>query len=672
MPHKYTNHLEHESSPYLLQHAHNPVDWYPWGDESLDKAKKEGKLLLISIGYAACHWCHVMEHESFEDEQVAEIMNENFVCIKVDREERPDIDHIYMTAVQLMTRHGGWPLNCIALPDGRPIWGGTYFPKENWVQTLITIADFYRNEKDKAEEYAAQLQNGIVQSALVQVQNEKENLEFRKVESAAAKWKTYLDFIEGGNDGAPKFMLPNNLLFLLRYGHQQNDEELLSYIQTTLEKMAFGGIYDHIGGGFARYSVDAHWKVPHFEKMLYDNAQLLSLYSQAYQKFKNPLYENVVNEIIGFVKREMTSPEFGFYSSLDADSEGEEGKFYVWGKEELLALLGEEFNLFSDYFNVNNHGYWEHGNYILLRKHSDSKIAEKHGLDVFQLQKKVRKWKILLLQEREKRIVPGLDNKILASWNALMNKGLVDAYKAFGKKEFLDLAIKNADFLSGNMIKTDGSMFHSFNNNQAKVDAFLEDYAFTVQAFIALFETIGNEDYLQSAAQLTEYTFEHFFDAQLGIFYFTSNNQKGLISKTIEVHDNVIPASNSVMAINLFKLGHLLYKPFYGMISKDMLAIVAKGIQDYPSGHSNWLQHYLNYTNNHYELAISGTGAKAMNQQIQKHYLPNVLFCISKEESDLPLLRQRFVADKTHAYVCENNSCQLPVEDISEVLQLIK
>ena len=672
MGHTYTNQLINETSPYLLQHAHNPVNWYPWGEEALEKAKNEDKLLLISIGYAACHWCHVMEHESFEDAEVAEVMNRNFVCIKVDREERPDIDHIYMAAVQLMTQRGGWPLNCIALPDGRPIWGGTYFPKENWVQAISSVADFYGKEKAKSEGYAAQLQNGIVQSSLFPIQNEKEKLQAKQIDAAVGKWLKYLDFEEGGNQGAPKFMLPNNLLFLLRYAHQQNNKQVLNYVETTLEKMAFGGVYDQVGGGFSRYSVDDKWKVPHFEKMLYDNGQLLSLYSQAYQKFKNPLYKEIAYEIIAFLKREMLSPEGGFYSSLDADSEGVEGKFYTWGEESLKEIVKSSYGLFADYYNVNNYGHWEHGNYILARKDGDEKIAKKHSIQISELQKKVKHWKEVLLKERGKRTRPGLDDKILASWNALTITGLVDAYRAFGEQGFLGLALQNGGFLSEKFIKEDGSMLHSYKNGASKITAFLEDYAFVIQAFIALFESTTDVKWLQKASLLAEYSFRHFYSPEKGVFYFTSAQQQDLISRTIEIHDNVNPASNSVMAINLFKLGLLLNKPLYKNTSKQMLALVAKGIQQYPSGHSNWLQLYLNHTAPHFELAINGPGALAKLQKVQLGYLPNVLFCTSEKESKLSLLEQRYVPGKTYMYVCQDNACQLPVEEVEEALGLIK
>ena len=669
--HQYTNELIHETSPYLLQHAHNPVNWMPWGEKALNKAKKENKLLLISIGYAACHWCHVMEHESFEDPEVAKVMNENFVCIKVDREERPDVDQIYMTAVQLMTQRGGWPLNTIALPDGRPIWGGTYFQKEVWVNTLKQIHAYRQQQPDKTLEYAERLSQGIHESNLSAISKSSQKLEAKQLQQAVTRWKSNFDFAEGGSKGAPKFMMPNNLLFLLRWAHQQQDQEVLTYVETTLDKMAMGGIYDQIGGGFARYSTDATWKVPHFEKMLYDNGQLLSLYSQTFQKTKKPLYKEIVEQTVDYLKREMLSPENGFYSSLDADSEGEEGKFYVWKKQELQQLLGDEFNLFADYYQVNSTGHWEDGNYILLRKQSDEKFAKKHELELTELKDKVKTWQTKLLAEREKRIHPGLDDKILTSWNALAITGLTDAYRAFGNAEYLQLAEKNARFIKEKQLDTDGSLRHSYKNEQRKIDGFLEDYALLTQAFISLFEATGKVTYLNDAELLTNKTFEHFFDAEKNIFYFTSETQTDVINRSIEVHDNVIPASNSVMANNLFKLGHLLGKTSYMETAEEMLGKLVDDFKSYPSSYSNWLQLMLNFTESHFEVAITGEQAFDKLHELQKNYLPNCLFCAGTKEENLALLQYRLVKGKTLIYVCQDNACLLPVETSTDALKLL-
>ncbi|MBL7970956.1 MAG: thioredoxin domain-containing protein [Prolixibacteraceae bacterium] len=668
----YTNALIHETSPYLLQHARNPVNWQPWGAKALDRAKAENKLLLISIGYSACHWCHVMEHESFEDLEVAQIMNEHFICIKVDREERPDVDHIYMTAVQLLTGRGGWPLNCIALPDGRPVWGGTYFQKTNWIQALEAVAKFYTENPTATLEYAEKLKDGIEQNSLFPISGDTNIVNPIALPFLLKKWENQFDTVHGGTKGAPKFMMPNNWQFLLRAGRQLQNEKIQKQVKLTLRKMAFGGLYDQAGGGFARYSTDEIWKVPHFEKMLYDNAQLLQLYSEAYKADPNPLYHQVVSETVDFLKRELLSPENGFYSALDADSEGEEGKFYTWTKPDLQGLLGSDFNLFSDYYNVNPLGYWEHNQYILMRTDDDLSFAGKHQIPVEDLRFKTNNWKQTLLKEREKRVRPGLDDKILASWNAMTISGLVCAFQAFGTPEYLELALSNARFLKQEMMTGERKIFRTYKNNQAKIDGFLEDYAFTIDAFSSIFESTGQKEWLDTAQQLTEFTFREFFDEQKSIFYFTANQQAELITRTIEIHDNVIPSSNSVMAKNLFRLSYLLDRPGYLETAQKMLSRVSKNIAEYPSGYSNWSQLMLNLTGNHFEVVITGANATNLLHQLQKHDLPEVIFCAGTAENNLPLLQHRFVSGKTLIYVCQDNSCQLPVETPEEALNLIR
>jgi len=671
-PHKYTNELIHETSPYLLQHAHNPVNWQPWGEKALNEAKEKNKLILISIGYSACHWCHVMEHESFEDLAVAKLMNEHFVCIKIDREERPDIDHIYMTAVQLLTGRGGWPLNCIALPDKRPIWGGTYFPKDDWMQALDSVSKYYTENKTKTEEYAYKLQQGIEQSHLGPVSGENTKTDALFLISLLKKWQNQFDTKNGGSQGAPKFMLPNNWQFLLQAGTKFQDQKILNQVKLTLQKMAFGGLYDQVGGGFARYSTDEIWKVPHFEKMLYDNAQLLSLYSEAWKTDPNPLYKQVVSETIHFIKRELFSPENGFYSALDADSEGEEGKFYVWKKPELQNILGADFDLFSDYFNVNTLGAWDDNQYILMRSDDNKSFMASHQISAGNLELKLKSWKQILLKERENRIRPGLDDKILCSWNALTISGLIISFNAFGNTEYLDMALANGRFIRNKMLKADGRILHSYKNSHAKIDGFLDDYAFVIEAFISMFEAIAVKEWLDEAQRLTEIALSDFYDEHQSIFYFTSNSQKDLITRTIEVHDNVIPASNSVMAKNLFRLSYLLEKPEYLQIAHKMLDAVSKNIIEYPSGYSNWTQLMINLTGNHFEVAIVGENAFELLSKLQKHYLPQVIFCVGTTENHLPLLEFRYVQGKTLIYICQNNSCQLPVETVEEAIKLIE
>ncbi len=671
---QYTNDLINETSPYLLQHAHNPVNWHAWNDETLQLAKKENKLLLISVGYSACHWCHVMEHESFEDPDVAAIMNENFINVKVDREERPDVDQVYMNAVQLLTGSGGWPLNCVALPDGRPIWGGTYFPKDKWTNALTQLADLYKNEPQKAEEYASKLTEGIQQTGLITLNEEAAIFDKEELQSAIDKWLPTMDIKNGGRTGAPKFPIPGNIEFLLRYAVQTNNQEMMDYVNTSLTKMAFGGIFDHVGGGFARYSVDDHWHIPHFEKMLYDNAQLVSLYSKAFLVTKNPLYKDVVYRTIGFVETELYKDIGAFYSSLDADShnetgELEEGAFYVWNKEQLTSLVADDFDLFANYYNINGYGKWEDDKYHLIRSISTEEFCKENNISESELKGKVEKWQQLLQQERNKRDKPRLDDKTLASWNALMLKGYVNAYSVFKEDRFLQIALKNAYFIQNKMVKDDGGLYRNFKNGQSNIEAYLEDYATVIDAFISLYEVTLDENWLLSAKQFTDYTFDHFYDDQSKMFFFTSNKEQGLISRKIETDDNVIPSSNSIMANNLFKLGHYYGNKHYAENAKTMLNNVKETAISYGSGASNWLNLYSNYLGNYYEVAIVGSEAKEKLKEINEVYLPNKLIVGSVKESNLPLLEYKYNENETTIYVCIDGACKLPVKESKKALE---
>lgn len=673
--HKHTNALINESSPYLLQHAHNPVDWYPWGDEALKKAKTENKPLIISIGYSACHWCHVMEHESFEDEEVAVLMNKHFVCIKVDREERPDVDAVYMSAVQLMNGQGGWPLNCFALPDGRPIYGGTYFPKQNWMQVLQNIDSLYRNDSTKVYEYAERLSEGVKQSDLVEVNTDNSPFKLSDLEELLKNWATRFDNKDGGPDRAPKFPIPNNYQFLLRFAHLKKDDTLLEHMNLTLTKMAYGGIYDQVGGGFARYSTDQYWKVPHFEKMLYDNAQLVSLYSEAYQLTKNPLYKEVVYQTLDFIEREMTSPEHAFYSALDADSEGEEGKFYVWTKEELQATLKDDYSWVVDYYNINQKGLWEHDNYILLRDKSDEEFAKKQNLTTEELRAKVKAVNDVLLAARSKRIRPGLDDKQLTSWNALMLKGYVDAYRVFREEKFLKAALDNANFILEKQKKKDGGLWHNHKKERSTINGFLEDYCFTIEAFIALYETTFDLKWLKEAKALTDYCFTHFHDKKSGMFYFTSDEDKDLITRKTEVNDNVIPASNSSLARSLFVLGNLFDDENYLQTSEQMLRNVLPSMASYGPAYSNWAMLELNHVFPFYEVVVCGEKTKDKLKELDQHFIPNKLLCgLEKNltEKLLPLTESKFVDGKTLIYVCVNKTCKLPHEQVNEAVKEMK
>ena len=663
--HPFTNELIHESSPYLLQHAHNPVNWKPYGEAALQQAKKEKKLIIISIGYAACHWCHVMEHESFEDTTVAAVMNKNFISVKVDREERPDVDQIYINAVQLMTGSAGWPLNVITLPDGRPVWGGTYFQKTDWINSIEQIQKIYTEEPEKLIAYANRLEDGIKSMDLVELNTEDVDFKEYPTSEIVQKLSNNFDNKYGGRKGAPKFMMPNNLEFLLRQAVETNDTQLLNYVTLSLDKMAYGGLYDQIGGGFSRYSVDEKWHIPHFEKMLYDNALLVSLYSNAYRVTKDPFYKEVVEETLDFVAKEMTNNEGGFFSSLDADSNNkngrlEEGAFYVFTAEELQQLLKADFDIFKEYYNVNNYGKWEGDHYVLIRKKTDAEIEKEFKFTSETFQQKKKYWKKTLLEYRDKRPKPRLDDKTLTSWNAMMIKGYVDAYKTFDNKEYLEAALKNAKFISEKQLQKSGALFHNYKDGKSTINGFLEDYAFTIEAYIDLYQVTLDEKWLNLSKQMTDYAITNFFDEEKHMFYFTSKKDAAIVTRNFEYRDNVIPASNSVMAKNLFKLSKYFEGTDYNDISHQMLKNVLSEIKEYPSGFTNWLDLLSNFQNNFYEVVIVGKDGSAICRSRSPHYLHNIIIAGSKTENNGALFQNRYVPDETFIYVCVNNACKLP------------
>ena len=673
---KMSNNLINETSPYLLQHAYNPVDWNPWNKQYLEKAKKENKLIIISIGYSSCHWCHVMEKESFEDSLVASIMNEKYISIKVDREERPDVDQVYMNAVQLMTGSGGWPLNVVTLPDGRPIWGGTYFPKDQWINALTQISDLYNKEPERFINYADTLEKGIKSLDIITT-NDNQELSSIDIDKHIGSLVNKIDKKNGGFSGAPKFMMPNNIHFLLRSAYQNNDKETLKLVNLTLEKMAYGGVYDQIGGGFSRYSTDEKWHIPHFEKMLYDNAQLISLYSDAYLITNNELYKNVVYETIHFVLKELTNSNGGFYSSIDADSKSLDGKenegaYYVWKEDELKKLLKDEFIVFSDYYNINKYGYWEDDNYVLIKNKSDAAFAKAHNLSKEEVSKKIDAWKKILIKARDKRSRPNIDDKILTSWNGLMIDAFIDAYRVFKDKDFLDVASSSAEFILKNMKKSDGGLYHSHKDGKSKINGYLEDYATTIQAFLNLYENTLDEKWLNTSNDLIKYTYKNFFNAETNMFYFTSKLDDKLISRTVEFRDNVIPSSNSIMANNLFKLSHYFDNNIYLSSSQQMVNNIKDQIALYPSGFSNWMNLILNINKNFYEIAVVGNTAIEKIKELNENYLPNKIIIGSLESNPLPLLKNRFVEGETYIYVCVNKACKMPVKTVKEALKLIE
>jgi hypothetical protein len=672
------NRLIHSASPYLLQHAHNPVDWFPWGEEALQKAKSENKPILVSIGYAACHWCHVMERESFENEQIAEEMNQYFVCIKVDREERPDIDQIYMESVQMMGQQGGWPLNVFLTPDAKPFYGGTYFPPQNWVMLLQRISQAYREHQDdilkSAENFAQSLQRSEIERYQLITNNLQVSIETleKMFQTIAPKF----DATHGGMKRAPKFPMPCIYQFLLRYYHLSDSELALKQTLLTLDKMAMGGIYDQIGGGFARYSVDGLWFAPHFEKMLYDNAQLLSLYVDAYKITKDTYYQEIIHETIDFLQRELKDTNGGFYSALDADSEGVEGKFYIWEFEELKSILNDDLALFCDYYNVKSEGNWEHGYNILHKSLTNKTFAKNKQITEESLIEKVKHWKSILLEIRSKRVRPSLDDKILTSWNGLILKGLSDAFIAVQNPKYFTLANECALFLENKMFRADSGLWHTFKNDKSSLMAFLEDYAAVIQGFIAFYQISFEEKWLLLAKKLTEYCLQHFFDYEEEMFFFTDDTGENLIARKKELFDNVIPASNSIMAQNLHLLGTLLDVSSYKEIAQKMLARVSSMLEVEVQYLSNWACLYADMLKETVEIVIVGEKAKEFSYELLQSPIPNKVVLASEQslpaESKIPLFQNRTaIGGKTTIYVCRNKTCQLPVFSVSEALKMV-
>ena len=671
-----SNNLINETSPYLLQHAYNPVDWNPWNSKYLEKAKKENKLVVISVGYSACHWCHVMERESFEDTVVAKLMNEKYISIKVDREERPDVDNVYMNAVQLMTGSGGWPLNVVTLPDGRPIWGGTYFSKDQWINALDQISKLYEKDPGRLISYADQLEEGVKSLDIIELNKSKANFNLDIMKEYLNNWSKKFDLEYGGLAGMPKFMMPNNLHFLLKYSYQTNNTEIQDFVNLTLKKMAFGGVYDQIGGGFSRYSVDNKWHIPHFEKMLYDNAQLVSLYSDAYKATKNELYKKVVYKTIDFVNSELKDESGGYYSSLDADSKTingalEEGAFYVWTEKELKVTLKDDYTVFSNYYNINPYGYWEDDKYVLIRREDAQKIATIYNLSVLELEQIIKKCNSKLIKVRNKRGKPRLDDKILTSWNGLMIKGFVDSYKAFNEPEFLNSAIDNAEFIVKNLYSEDGQLLRNYKNGKSNINGYLEDYSAIISGFLSLHEVTLDEKWLKYSKQLTEYVYKHFYNEKTKMFYFTSDLDEKLLSRTVEFRDDVIPSSNSIMANNLFLLSHYFDNQDYLETAIKMLNNISPEIDPYPNGFSNWLDLMLKISDSFYEVAIVGEDAVSKTIEINKSFKPNKLIIGSLNDSDLPLLKNRYVNNDTFIYVCVKKACKLPVKTSEEALDLL-
>jgi hypothetical protein len=670
------NHLKNETSPYLLQHVENPVDWHPWGEEALSLAKTENKPVLLSIGYAACHWCHVMAHESFEDDETALLMNEHFINIKVDREERPDLDSIYMSAVTTMTGHGGWPMTVFLTPEGRPFYSGTYFPKEprhgmpSFRQILLGVADAWKNQQDKVQEGAEQITRHVQQSAVVSAPVDA--LDTDILTSAMNDLKQRFDRTWGGFGQAPKFPQPMGIEFLLRESLRDGNDEALSMAEFTLLRMAQGGIYDQIGGGFARYSVDEQWLVPHFEKMLYDNAQLARVYLHAWQYTGKPLYRRIVEETLDYVCLEMRHEDGGFYSSQDADSEGVEGKFYVWSSDEVRGILGDDASLFMQMYDITDGGNWE-GHNILRLSSRASDIAARSGLDEAALESKIASARQKLYQVRSKRIWPGLDDKVLTAWNGLMLAAFAEAAQALDRTDYRDVATANAEFLYANMRARDGRLLRTWKaGSDAKYNAYLEDYAFLAEGLLALYQTTFDQRWFQWARELADGMLAHFSDTENGGFYDTRDDHEQLIHRPKDIQDNAIPSGNAMAAHVLLKLGLLTGEPTYWDTAERAMRSVGKLMAQHPSGFGEWLNGASLVMGESREIALIGNEEQIapLLSVVRTGYRPLQVVAAGPGGKDeaIPLLANRpQVNDSGTAYVCRRFVCERPVTDPQEL-----
>ena len=663
------NNLSLESSAYLLQHAKNPINWQRWDKKLYNTNNTDNKLLVVSIGYSSCHWCHVMEKETFEDSGVASFMNEKFISIKVDREENPEIDNIYMTATQMMTGRGGWPLNVVCLPDGRPVYGGTYHTKEQWLEVLGKIQKVYDNDKKQLYGIAEKVEKGIQEVNRFEYTEEEADFKPQLLQNEMKIWTSQWDMINGGEKQNQKFITPTKFNYILQYQHLNEDTKIKAYLKNTLENISNSGIVDHLEGGFYRYTVDPEWKIPHFEKMLYDNAQLLSLYANAYKEFKSPLFKSTVYKTFDFLQKRMENIEGGYFSAIDADNEQGEGRYYMFNVDEIKKAAGQDLSMILDYYQIELDKPIENSFYHLRKTNDFNIFLKKYSITNDQLVEKQQKWESQFEELKEKREFPLTDKKIITSWNAQMVSGLLNSFEAFGDKQFLNQAHRTFTFLRENLI-SGAELMHTFQANKAKMEANLEDYAFMIRAALGLYQNTGNVDYLEQADELTENAIKNFETTKNPFFTYTKNPV--MFSEIISVNDNVIPSANAIMAENLWTLGHLLEKKEYSAKAKKMLDVMTSYFNEgRGSDYSQWAQLITKEAFSYKEVVIVGPEAQNVNQEIQQNYLPNVLFQISNKPRELPLLKDRFFKKETLIYVCENKVCLRPSETVVDALKQI-
>ena len=667
------NELNNEKSLYLKQHSTNPVDWMPWSRNALSLAKSQKKLIIISVGYSSCHWCHVMEEETFSDEGAAKIMNEKFINIKVDREERPDIDELYMNSLVLMTGSGGWPMNIIALPDGSPIWGGTYLPKDNWINVLNQINDLYTTRYEDVLDYSKKLKLGLKPKKIIENKFASSEL-LIKIKKATKLSFSSVDIVNGGLRSFQKFHLPSMINYFLRVGKQFNEKKYSKFVDTTLKNISYGGINDHVEGGLHRYTVDSIWHVPHFEKMLYDNAQMLSVYAKAHSSSKKKLYKNEIDRIFNFFQNNLSGNNGLLYSSISAVTElGDEkieGDYYVWDQETLKNILGKNFELFQDYFNVNKIGFWEKNKYVLKRENDDEFFTKKYNISIKSLESKISESLQILRKSRDGRKKPITDNKVLTSWNSLSVIGLSEAYQSTSEIKFLEKAKDILSAIENNLINENYEVQRSLSSSEDNV-IFLEDYSYLISAYLSLYQSTFDNNYIDKADKLTKKALILFAHEESPFLIFSSDKSLFFSENLFVNQDGVMPSANSVMSKNLFLLSHYTGNRDYYDLGKSMIDAITNNTIENALDYMNWLNVSLDYNDEFFEVVISGKNSFEMAKEINSMYFPNILIAASKKDSDRYLLKNRYIKGENLIYVCVNNTCKFPVNNVEEALNLI-
>lgn len=683
---KKANALIHETSPYLLQHAYNPVNWYPWGEEAFSLAAKNDLPILVSIGYSACHWCHVMERESFEDEHTAAFMNTHFINIKIDREERPDLDHVYMDAVQALTGSGGWPLHVFLTPDKLPFYGGTYFPpkpvhnRPSWLDVLYSMSEYWKNKKAEVQEQARELLKHLQQSNAFsfnsRIKKDAPDITFYQEQHCRALADSILknaDWENGGFGRAPKFLQTFSLQYLLQYAALTGNDTYKTHALQSLQKMVQGGIYDQLAGGIARYSTDSYWLVPHFEKMLYDNALLVMLLCDAYQSTGEPFYKQAVEITLGFIISEWKSLEGGYYTALDADSEGHEGKYYIWQKEEVDALLGSDAAMFCSYYNIMVKGNWD-GTNILHIKAPAATVAQQFHLTESQFLTKMEACRKVLLQQRAQRIAPGLDNKILLSNNALLLKAFCNAYAALQQEVFLQEAIALCNFIQQNMTADNGTLLHTLKGRNNNLPAFLDGYTYYIDALIAMQEVTGELRYLKLAQHYQQLQDDLFSDEDFCFYYFSNCHQDDVPVRKKELYDGVSPSGNAKACSNLFYLAGVFDHQPWRQRAERMLENIYPAVEKYTGSFACWAAIYLQQCMGIQQIVITGTQKQTVLPHLLQAFIPNkiLLWGNDSQQDEIPLLRDKPLGDKLTIYICKGTHCLAPVYNIQDIIPIIK